>query len=64
MNPTRFAYWVTIWVVHLPEQTKPGGPNYRIGPDCWGACISAVAGLEPYLRKFLERLYDHEMNIS
>ena len=21
---------------HLPEQTKTGGPNYRIGPDCAG----------------------------
>ena len=29
MNHTRFADWVTIWVVHLLEQTERGGPNYQ-----------------------------------
>ena len=40
---TRFADLVTIWVVHLPEQTETGRPNYCIGRD-WGQCIAAVAG--------------------
>ena len=33
MNHTRFADWVTIWVVHLPERTEKAGP-----------CIAAIAG--------------------
>ena len=37
MDHTRFADWVSIWVVHLiQEQTKVGGPNYSMGPDCAG----------------------------
>ena len=28
MGHTRFADWVRIWVVHLPELTGTGGPNY------------------------------------
>ena len=32
MNHTRFADWVTTWVVHLPEWTETGGHNYRIFP--------------------------------
>ena len=31
MDHTRFADWVTIWVVHLLKRTEMGGPNYRIG---------------------------------
>ena len=33
---TRFADWVAIWVVYLPERTETAEPNYRIGPDCAG----------------------------
>ena len=33
MNHTRFADWVTIWIVHLPDLTDTGEANYRIGPD-------------------------------
>ena len=36
MNHTRFADWVTMWVVHLPERTETGGLNYHIGPDFTG----------------------------
>ena len=25
MNHARFADWVTIWIVHLPERTETGG---------------------------------------
>ena len=54
-NHTRFADWVTMWVVHLPERIETGlcsasdqftetdrnGPNYRIGVL---PCIAAIAG--------------------
>ena len=36
LNRMRFAYWVTILVEHLPERTKTGRLNYRIGLDCVG----------------------------
>ena len=36
MNHTRYADWVTIWVVHLPQWTETGGFKYRIGLDCAG----------------------------
>ena len=36
MNHMRFAYRVSIWIEHLPEQIEIGGPNYCIRPDCVG----------------------------
>ena len=42
MNHTKLADYITIWVVHLPERTETGGPNYSIGQDC-GPCIAAIA---------------------
>ena len=34
MHYMRFADWVTIWVVHLPEWTETDEPNYCIKSDC------------------------------
>ena len=36
MNYTKFVDWVTIWVVHLLERTKPEWPYYLTRPDCAG----------------------------
>ena len=33
MDYMRFAGWVTIWVVHLLEQTETGRSKYCIGQD-------------------------------
>ena len=35
-NHTRFADWVTIWVVHLPERTETGWP-YKNSAEGYGA---------------------------
>ena len=34
MNRTRFADWVTIWIIHLPDRPQTSRPNHCIGPDC------------------------------
>ena len=47
MNHTRFAYWVTICVVHLPERTETGGHNYCIGPTV-RPFLAAIAGCKRY----------------
>ena len=51
MNHTRFADWVTIWVLHFLERAETGGPNYCIGPDCGSLCIAAVAGSVAVFRR-------------
>ena len=44
MNHTRFADCVTISILHLPQRTETGGPNYCIRTTLCGPCVAATAG--------------------
>ena len=47
---TRFADWVTIWVVHFPGRTETSGSNYRIIPDSASRAWLQYLVLNSYLR--------------